>query len=1147
MPARLSASLVLLSARYDLQQCLGKGGYGTVYQAWDRERGCTVALKILDVTQGEPLRRFKAEFRALADLSHPNLVALYDLIGEDDHWCFSMELLDDAVPFIQWVRPGPLDADRARDALRQLAAGLQVLHRAGYLHRDVKPANVLVTRAGRVVLLDFGLVTDLDPHGHARSESVVGTPAYMPPEMAAGQTATPASDWYSVGVMLYECLTGRSPFEGELYEVLTQKLRPLPPERLAALRGTPPDLATLCMGLLDVDPGARPDGAHILARLGAPVIGDAEPHLPLVGRDAELATLREAWRDSVDHPVAVCVQGPSGMGKTALVTSFLHECQAVVLSGRCYEQEAVPYKALDALVDSLGRWLLDGDPQQVEALLPADVMALTRIFPALLEVPAIAHGRHAVVQGPDLRRRATAALRELLARIAREHRLVLFIDDLQWTDHDSTVLLEALLTAPDAPHCLLVVAWRTDEASVEARLGPDVRPLPLTGLAPEAARALVRHLVAADVEPLVADAAGHPYLLTELARAWQGGSSEAAACTLDEALARRIERLPDPARRLLEVLSVSGRPLPEDLALQAAQADLGVLGSLRAQHLIRGTGGQIAPYHDRIRETRLSHLDAAARRAWHATLAQRLEGRPDTDPETILTHALAAEDLERARRYAPLAAAAAESAMAFDRAVRLYTLALQLAPSAALRVKRADALLAAGRGAEAAAAYLEAAGQSQATEALDLTRRAAHEYLCSGHIDEGLETLDRVLRRQGLHLARTPRAALPGLVWRRALLTLRGAGFVERPASPATLARIDTCWSAVVGLSMVDTVRAAEMQTRHAWLALQAGEPTRVARALAWEVAFCSGFKGSEALVRRLDTACRTLLARLGDAELDGRAAHTLGLGLFVAGEFPAALSQFDTAVEKLRPYPRTAWAVNNAHLFRFISAFYTGRLPLIRDGYADRLAIAREHGDRYAEANFRARLAWMTACMDDDPDGAAQAAAHALDGWHNRGYHLMHWYRWLGQVEVQLYRGDVAAAWAEVERQWSDYRQSALSWLQICHVVSLDLRARAALGMARRGPRERWLPVAARDIERLSREARPYACVMATLLRAGLSALRNDDAAPLAAQAEALARDCGMALHAAAAAALQGRAAEIAGVVSPARWVSMLAPWTEG
>ena len=348
-PSALNAPDEPVLANYEILGELGRGGMGVVYRARDRRRDRVVALKTVQRAAPAALLRFKQEFRTLADVSHPNLVTLYELASDGRSWFFTMELID-GVDILTYVRspaegmaldpgssgsrspeadtwdpgaptvltqprsrsgrseiPGgdpaleaglsPSRLSRLRASFRQLAEGVDALHDAGKLHRDIKPSNVLVTRRGRVVLLDFGLAAELEPSGlHQSSEPhVLGTVAYMAPEQAAGLTVSQAGDWYSVGVMLYEALTGRLPYSGRPLEILLEKQRsdPLPPTGLVP--DLPEDLAALCIDLLRRDPGARPRGPEVLHRL----CGRAEPkdlvdrvrwsvgpRAPLVGRRA---------------------------------------------------------------------------------------------------------------------------------------------------------------------------------------------------------------------------------------------------------------------------------------------------------------------------------------------------------------------------------------------------------------------------------------------------------------------------------------------------------------------------------------------------------------------------------------------------------------------------------------------------------------------------------------------------------------------------------------------------------------------------------------------------------------------------------------------------------------------------------------------
>ncbi len=417
---------MLDTVRFTLVRRVGTGGMGVVYEAYDRKRGELVALKTMRRADPSALARFKQEFRSLADITHPNLVNLYELFAVDDRWFFTMELVEgsdflryvrsrpsadpvdlgppsrppadpggnepdppaapaaaETAEFVQGARSFGLDEGRLRDGLRQLAEGVEALHQSGKLHRDIKPTNVLVTPEGRVVLLDFGLTADLEASGRHRTidRQVVGTVAHMSPEQAAGLSINPASDWYSVGVMLYEALTGRLPFVGPPADVIVIKQTTDPDSPATLVEDLPEDLVRLCVELLDRDPTRRPAGRDVITRLTGQLPDSAdrpEPRrsLPLIGRARHLQILDLVFGSlSQGQTQSIFVFGRTGTGKTTLIRSFLdglsvHE-EAVVVSGRCYERESVPYKALDSLIDALARHLKGLPRRKVAALLAA--------------------------------------------------------------------------------------------------------------------------------------------------------------------------------------------------------------------------------------------------------------------------------------------------------------------------------------------------------------------------------------------------------------------------------------------------------------------------------------------------------------------------------------------------------------------------------------------------------------------------------------------------------------------------------------------------------------------------------------------------------------------------------------------------------
>jgi eukaryotic-like serine/threonine-protein kinase len=297
------------TARFQVLSRLGQGGGGVVYEALDRERKTRIALKTLRVPSAETLLRLKKEFRSVQDIRHPNLVQLGELFEEDGQWFFTMEFVE-GLDFTKYVRGNatafrdgpasnlPFNEERLRAALIQLVSGVHALHQGRKVHRDLKPSNVLVTLEGRVVILDFGVMSDLENIRERASEeqSLIGTAGYMAPEQAKGQPISPAADWYAVGTMIFSALTGRLPFVGtfdQILEAKTTKVAPLPQTLVEAL---PVDLCELCEVLLRTDPTMRPSGSEILDKLRAPAEANrtrAATYL-FVGRKRELSILDEA-------------------------------------------------------------------------------------------------------------------------------------------------------------------------------------------------------------------------------------------------------------------------------------------------------------------------------------------------------------------------------------------------------------------------------------------------------------------------------------------------------------------------------------------------------------------------------------------------------------------------------------------------------------------------------------------------------------------------------------------------------------------------------------------------------------------------------------------------------------------------------------
>ena len=1205
--------------RFRLEEHLGTGTSGEVYRAYDTKHRSRVALKTLHRADPAAIYRFKHEFRSLADVTHPNLVQLYELLLDGQRWFFTMELVE-GCDFLEFCRgPGiaepetppspPLDPEAVRDVSRQLATGLAALHAAGKLHCDVKPSNIRVAHDGRVVLLDFGLVQELFPtHGDLTVDTeLAGTPAYMSPEQAAGGRLTEASDWYSTGVVLYEALTGRRPITGNFLEVLQKKQTEDPPTPRELVASLPEDLDRLAVRLLRRDPERRPRGAAVLHMLGDSTRRTFDSRrttsgggAPFIGREEHLRTLGESFELTLaGRAVLVFVHGSSGMGKSALVHQFIRKLRqenedAVVLSGRCFERESVPYKALDSLIDALSRYLMHLPKEETEVLLPADVQALARLFPALRRLQPVARARRGVLEIPDereLKLRARTALRELFERLAERRPLVLYIDDLQWGDRDSADLLSELLRPPDPPALLFVGCFRSEEKDTSPLLrrllnselireSAVLRQLAVEELSRERATELALHLLGDSSAParmmartVARESRGSPYFIAELvryarilSRSGDQGSgvlleATSAGTTLEGLILTRLEQLTPESTRLLELVAVAGQPIELQVVLQAGE--LGTLAQaaialLRAASLIRirrsRAVDQIECYHDRIREAVVGTLDAATRVRHHGSLALALEASGRADPETLAFHFHQAGEFERQAHFVTSAADQAAEALAFDRAARLFRAALDLADYAPLSrrqllIKLGDALTNAGRGAEAAEAYLEAARGAHTAQSLELRRRAAEQQLMSGRIDQGLETIRRVLASIGMKMPQSRIGILASLLYRRLRLRLRGLDYVEKDIgqlSPDQLIRIDTCHSIAVGLGTVYPIRGMDFATRYLLLALAAGEPYRVARGLALEAAF-SSVDGTLAHRRTaaLTRAALTLAERVGEPSAIGLAHLSAATACYLEGNGGRAYEIFDRAEEILRnSCTGVTWELDTLMLYKSRLAVFLGRLDTLFAEVPAALKDVMERGDIYAESGLRSNVVWLLRLAAGQPQEALEEIRLAGERWSQEGFQLNHYLHLLGRIEIALYRGD--DPWPKIEASWPALVRSQLLRVQVTRSEALHLRCRAALARlaaAGRSRDRRLLKDLEATLRRLRKQSHPWSKPFARLIQAGLASItgRKEEAIDQLVNAAAAFDHQQMALYAAAS---RRRRGQLLGPAEGAKFVTDSDRW---
>ncbi|MBL8969543.1 MAG: serine/threonine-protein kinase PknK, partial [Myxococcales bacterium] len=1007
----------------------------------------------------------------------------------------------------------PCELERLRDAVRQLSAGVHALHERGRVHRDLKPSNVRLTPAGRVVILDFGLVNEI----HRRTSTIsslgaAGTPMYMAPEQAAGQLATPASDWYAVGVMLFAAVTGALPFASQGLKVMLDKQIQDPPAPASLGAELPPELDRLIQALLARDPAQRPSAHELIAwcdgRLQLFKRRHPTPPPPLakarlVGLERQQEALEEAFHRVTRErrPVVVDLFGPSGTGKTALLGGFLADLRrreaTVVIEGRCFAQETVDYKAFDGLIDGLANYLRRLPAEVLTALVDDSFDAAARVFPVLGRVREVmaapagpgldaALGVDAVraevmrrlnlggagaVDPQAARARGFRGLKLLLYRLALRTRLVLCVDDLQWGDLDSAQLFAELWAQPSPPPLLFIAAWRSEDAASSPLLQA------LAGLRTGAGGALAT--VAIATGPLAADeaaqlayarmggaggrdeaaaqgmarliareSAGNPMLIEALClhvdpeadpatlRSTLGGR----AASLEQLIGRRLRTLPPEARRALELVALAGQPLAREAlarALGLADELRPVLGPLVAGRLIRTTTdprGSVEIYHDRIRVAVLRGLALHEQAERHRSLAAALRASGCDDAERLARHLFAVGERAEAAEFAADAAYLAEASAAFERAAMLYRLAIACRPQDwVLRRKAGDALVLAGRNAEAGPLLLAAAEQAPAGAAARIRRAAAESFLTCGQLATGLEILRPLLAELGVAYPESEAAAIGLARAEFAALAARGTEFVERSepelASRDKL-RLDACWCAGKGLLAADPARGAYYVLRSAQLALAAGEAQRIVRSLALAATIAANWQRPEE--RAWIAAAERLALKMRDPGAQAVVAVHVGAIHRCHGAWLEAFEALEEGLQQLRERcPAATWERTFAAPSLLLALEALGEVRKLA-GECERLAQqAHELGDLHVGtiAGLCGAAVWLA--RDDVAKARARVAA-ALQGWPAGAsqVHRLHALRY--QVDCDLYVGDPAAAWRRVTEAWPGLTDSAAAQVAV-------------------------------------------------------------------------------------------------------------------
>ncbi|HEV8202222.1 MAG TPA: sigma 54-interacting transcriptional regulator [Candidatus Polarisedimenticolia bacterium] len=737
---------LLLNGRWEIVRRLGEGGMGEVYLAHDRHQsGRPVALKILRAAalEGDALEHFRDEFRSLARLRHPNLVEVFDFGQVEGGKSFadgksSAEATSfiDGAPFLtQELVDGPSLAALPRATRRadfesiatQALRALDAIHAEGWLHNDLKPQNILISPPLRVRLVDFGLARRLSAEGPAAPS---GTLHYLAPERLQAATPDRRSDLYALGAVLYESLTGRTPFEGKSAGALVTAILhggAAPPRALET--SIPERWERLVLRLLERDPKNRFASAEeALAALHA---GSREPHprdtaetfagrlrsAALTGRDDEVARLDAAIAahlgaarapgvatQAATAPEAggrapgriVMVGGTAGSGKSRLVEEARQRLQLAsgrTLSGRADEfggHALQPFDQVLAAGRTAGRLPVALEPALEQALGPASGQRGVRLE----------------------RTEIVASLARALDALADGKPGVLFLEDLHWASPAALDLLEHLAVRETASPWLIVLTLRDDASRLAARWSalagrPGVSRIDLAPMEVARIERVLEAMLPFEKPParlaerLHALKLNQPFhgeeilkslfeagFLTHRGDAWSLSERAYQDLPLPESIAdrvlRRFDTLPKTQAELARLLAIFGKPTPlatltrafELAAGRRSKADPRLeIEALARLGLVSITWGEDASMQasiaqSSVRQALARRLPAARRRALHRAALQAIEavepGAAAARVEDLAYHAAEAGERESAARY--LLAAAGRASAVFDTA-----------------------------------------------------------------------------------------------------------------------------------------------------------------------------------------------------------------------------------------------------------------------------------------------------------------------------------------------------------------------------------------------------------------------------------------------------------------------------------------------
>jgi predicted ATPase/predicted Ser/Thr protein kinase len=717
----------IINERYHLKAELGRGGMGTVYLAHDNTLDREVALKLLSTPRLGTDGRSKllSEARTVAQLKHPNIVTVYDA-GEVEQQPYVV------MEYIHGDTLNEYQIDGLKQVVeitKQICAALEYAHTHNIIHRDLKPENVIIQPDGSLQLMDFGLAVSTTSR-LTENGLIMGTVAYMSPEQAFGYEITPASDLYSLGVMLYELTTKTLPFEAEdALAVITQHINAPVVPPIAKNEDLPSSLNDLIVSLLSKDPADRPAAADdVLAILEDKnlftITTSQEKELSvldrivrgrILGREKEFGEVRALWFKSIaGQGQTVLISGEPGIGKTRLmreITTNTGVSGGTTLIGECYAESNAPYNAFSQII----RQGLQKHQHQRNNGLPDAVLD------DLLDLtPDLRHQYPDIQANPKLdpeteQQRLFEHMVVFCNTISQETPLLVVIDDAHWGDSGTLALLHHLIRRTQNLPLMILITYREielkearpfNEMLLELNRQRKGTRLKLKRLDRNQTHQLLNAIFQEEIseeflDGIYRETDGNPFFIEEICRTlvengdlyYQDG--EWHRHSMDEleipqgvqiAVESRLEKLPPEHQEALRMASILGREFEFEVLSDALDLDEDILiGALEtaeeAQMIQEVDGSQEVTFsfvHALVPSAIADSIRTLRRRKMHRRAAKAIEANHPEDYESLAFHYGESGNDEQAYQYFIKAGDRSLEAFANQDAENFYLSALDM-------------------------------------------------------------------------------------------------------------------------------------------------------------------------------------------------------------------------------------------------------------------------------------------------------------------------------------------------------------------------------------------------------------------------------------------------------------------------------------